>query len=100
MRPVLLSLGLCVLLIATGCGDDDSSSSTSPTSSTIGGVATLSGLQAQLASVVLQQADVPDGLEGSAPVFSTNAEVAGADQDTLAKLTQQGRQLGVDVQFV
>jgi hypothetical protein len=66
----------------------------------VGGIATLSGLQAQLASVVLQQSDVPEGLDGSAPAFSTDEDVAGPNTNQLQTLLQQGRQLGVDVQFL
>jgi hypothetical protein len=43
---------------------------------------------------------VLDGLEGSGPAFSTNEQVAGPNIDVMQKLVDEGRQLGVDVQFI
>jgi hypothetical protein len=100
-------LGTCLgalLLMAASCGGGggggDSTATTSATPGDTGSIATLSGLQAQLASVLLQQADVPDGLEGSSPSFSTNLDVAGQNNDVMQTLIKEGRQLGVDVQFI
>jgi hypothetical protein len=97
-------LGACVgalLLMAAACGGGgDSTATTSSTPVDTGSIATLSGLQAQLASVLLQQTDVPDGLEGSSPSFSTNLDVAGQNNDVMQTLIKEGRQLGVDVQFI
>jgi hypothetical protein len=87
-----------VFVFACGGGGNDPGSAT-PTAS-VGGIATLTGLQAQLASVVLQQSDVPSGLQSSAPTFSTDEDVAGQNTGQLQTLQQQGRQLGVDVQFI
>ncbi len=50
--------------------------------------------------MLLQQTDVPDGLDASAPIFSTNEDVAGANVAQLQTLVNEGRQLGVDVQFI
>ena len=60
-----------ILLVAAGCGGDNGPNGTTTPTGTVAGIATLSGLQAQLASVLLQQADVPPGLDASAPSFST-----------------------------
>lgn len=102
--------GACVIVAATvlavaflwpdGGGDDPAGSATTSTTTGPGGIATLSGLQAQLAAVVLQQSEVPEGLDAGAPAFSTNEDLAGANQEALRKLVDQGRQLGVDVQFI
>lgn len=101
LMKLLLGLSACAfLLLAAACGDDDATVTGSPTTSTDGSIATLSGLQAELASVVLQQADVPDGLERSAPIFTDNQQLAGPDEELLAKVVRQGRQLGVEVQFL
>lgn len=100
MRHVFLYSGLGLLLLVAACGGDDSSGSGTPTGTDNGGIATLSGLQGQLAAVLLQQAEVPDGLEGSAPDFSTNEDLAGPNQQELQRLVEQGRQLGADVQFI
>jgi len=88
-----------MLVVACGGGDDSTGSGT-PATTGVGGIATLSGLQGQLAAVVLQQAEVPDGLDAAAPAFSTNDDIAGQNQAVLQKLVEQGRQLGVDVQFL
>jgi hypothetical protein len=102
MTPALLGTCLgALLLMAVACGGaGDSTATTSSTPGDTGSVATLSGLQAQLAAVLLQQADVPDGLEGSSPSFSTNQDVAGENNDVMQTLIKEGRQLGVDVQFI
>ena len=99
MRHVVLYAGLGLFLLVAACGGGGSSGSATPTAS-VGGVATLSGLQGQLAAVVLQPGDVPAGLDGTSPTFSTNLDVAGSNQDALQKLVEQGRQLGVDVQYI
>ncbi len=98
MRHVVLYAGLGLFLLVAACGGGGSSGSATPTAS-VGGVATLSGLQGQLAAVILQPGDVPDGLDGTSPTFSTNVDVAGSSQDVLQKLVEQGRQLGADVQY-
>jgi hypothetical protein len=87
-----------VLLIVGACGGGSDGTPT-PTGS-FAGLATLSGLQGQLASILLQQADVPDGLDGSAPSFSTDEDVAGDNAQAMATLLDEGRQLGVDTQFI
>jgi hypothetical protein len=99
-RWLFLAVTALLFTLAVACGGGGSdASSTTPTAS-VGGIATLSGLQAQLAAVVLQQSDVPNGLEGAAPSFSTNEDVAGQNTSQLQTLVQEGRQLGVDVQFI
>jgi hypothetical protein len=100
-RQLFLAFLVLPLVFAFACGGGGGSDPTSSTpTESVGGIATLSGLQAQLASVVLQQSDVPEGLEGSAPAFSTDEDVAGPNTNQLQTLLQQGRQLGVDVQFI
>jgi hypothetical protein len=99
MRHGVLYAGLGLFLLVAACGGGGSSGSATPTAS-VGGVATLSGLQGQLAAVVLQPGDVPAGLDGTSPTFSTNLDVAGSNPDALQKLVEQGRQLGVDVQYI
>ncbi len=91
---------LAVAFLWPSGGGNDSTGSATPATTGPGGIATLSGLQGQLAAVVLQQSEVPDGLDAAAPAFSTNEDVAGSNQDALAKMVNQGRQLGVDVQFI
>lgn len=100
MRRLLPFCFLCVLLALAACSGGGDSVSSTPSTTSVGGIATLSGLQAQLAAVVLQQAEVPDGLEAAAPAFSTNGDVAGPNQEALQKMVEQGRQLGVDIQFI
>jgi hypothetical protein len=102
LRYLTLWLGglalAAVLLLAAGCGDDDSpANSGSPTT-----VATpaLTGVPGQLASVLLQPSDVPPGLDAGSPSFTTNDQLASGNPDTLAKLVAQGRQLGADVTFI
>jgi hypothetical protein len=97
-RFLLLALPF---LLATGCGSGDGapSSSGSATQSSASG-STLSPIQEKLASVILKGSDLPDGLAGGAPDFSTNEELAGPDPTELATLFAVGRQLGVDVQFI
>lgn len=96
----LAAVTTLLLAFALACGGGGSNDSFATPTGSVGGIATLSGLQAQLAAVVLQPSDVPNGLEGSAPAFSTNEDVAGQNVDQLQTLVQQGRQLGVDVQFI
>jgi len=102
MRRLFSCAVLCALLlvvVACGGGDDPNGSAT-PATTGPGGIATLSGLQGQLAAVLLQPSDVPDGLDAGAPAFSTNQDIAGTDQQALQQLVEQGRQLGVDVTFL
>jgi hypothetical protein len=114
MRRLFAGGAFTIVMLASAClvvggtvlavailwpGGGDSSGSATPSTGP-GGVATLSGLQGQLAAVVLQPGDVPDGLDGTSPTFSTNVDVAGSNQAALQKLVEQGRQLGVDVQFI
>jgi hypothetical protein len=99
MRHVVLYASLGLFLLVAACGGGTSSGSATPSTGP-GGVATLSGLQAQLAAVLLQPGDVPVGLEGSAPTFTTNVDLAGSSQGALQKLVDQGRQLGADVQYI
>lgn len=101
MAPSAFCGVLCALLVlSAACGGGATGVTSATPTGSVAGIATLSGLQGQLASVLLQQADVPDGLDGSAPVFSTNADVAGSNTSQLQTLVNEGRQLGVDVQFI
>lgn len=101
MNRYLFGLLAATLALLAACGGDDGDT-TSPTSSgsTVAPTASLSPLERSLASVVLQPADLPDGLDSGAPDFVTNDELAGSDQEMLARLVQVGRQLAVDVQFI
>jgi hypothetical protein len=94
-----LLAALSALLVACG-GGDGSSGSPTPSGSTVAPTATLTPLQQSLASVVLQPADLPEGLDSGAPDFSTNEDLAGSDLEMLDHLVQVGRQLGVDVQYI
>ena len=89
-----LILLVAALSILAACGGDDgetSSSSARPTASL--------SLEEQLAAVLLQPDDVLEGLVGSVPIYSTNAQLAADDQD-LERIEATGRLLGVDVQYV
>lgn len=99
-RYLLLTLALlAAVALACGGGDGNNASQT-PTGSEAPGTATLSPMEQALASVVLTSADLPEGLEGSAPDFATNEELAGPNLEELQRLIDVGRQLGVDVQFI
>jgi hypothetical protein len=103
MKRLFFGIGVALALAlvgACGGGGSDSAAVSGSTTPTPNGVATLSGLQGQLASVVLQQSDMPDGLDGSGPTFSTDEDVAGPNVQALQTMVQEGRQLGVDVQFI
>jgi hypothetical protein len=89
---------IVTILLLAACNGDDSPREPSATDDV--GLPTLTGIQGQLAAIVLQQSDVPEGLEGSAPSFSTNEDIAGLSAEVMQTLVQQGRQLGVDVQFL
>jgi len=95
----LLAGALLFLGGACAGGDDGNASPTQPGASTPAGH-TLSPLEQKLASVVLQPNEVPTGMDAGAPDFTTNEELAGADQAELQRLMDLGRQLGVDVQFI
>jgi len=88
---------LAALLIAAACngGDDDDTEVTGET-----GSATPTTLEAQLAGILLQDDEIPEGLQGSGLAFSTNEDLAGPSQEELARLTALGRQLGVDLTFI
>jgi hypothetical protein len=90
----------CALFAACGGGDDSASSGSPTPASSSSPNATLTPLQQQLASVVLTEADLPEGLAGAGPTFSTNDDIAHGNQDVLAGLVQVGRQLGVDITFI
>jgi hypothetical protein len=100
MNRLIVGGVAAILLVAAGCGGDNGANGTTTPTGSVAGIATLSGLQAQLASVLLQQADVPPGLDASAPSFSTNQDVAGSNVQALQTMLDQGRQLGVDSQFI
>ncbi len=92
--PRYLILLVAALLLLAACGGDDggnSSPTAPPTASP--------SLEEQLAAVLLQPEDVPAGLQGSAPIYSTNADIA-ADEQDLVRIEATGRLLGVDVQYV
>ncbi len=59
-----------------------------------------SALQDQLQSVLLTDADVTPGLQGSGLAFSTNEQVAGSSEEELNRLNLIGRLLGVDLTFL
>jgi hypothetical protein len=88
-----------VLLLGACGGDDDdddpaesgSPSAASPTTGTI---------EEQLESILLNDDDVPDGLEGSGLAYSTNEQLAGSSEEELQRLNLLGRQLGVDLTFI
>lgn len=100
MNRYILAFAAALFALLAACGGGDSSSSQTPSGSTAVPTASLSPLQASLASVVLQASDLPSGLDAGSPDFSTNEDLAGPDQDMLAHLVELGRQLGVDVQFI
>jgi hypothetical protein len=98
MNRYFLALLAALFALLAACGGDDDGPN-DPTATAVP-TASLSPLEQALASVVLQPADLPEGLESGAPDFSTNEDLAGSDQDMLAHLVEVGRQLGVDVQFI
>lgn len=98
MHRWLAGLSLALICLTLACGGDDSETAPVPTASA--GGTTLTGLQAQLSAILIQPSEVPEGLEGSAPAFSTNADLAGPYPEVLQKLKDQGRLLGVDVQYI
>lgn len=81
-----LLLGLVALLVLS-CGGDDE------------GGPTVEEQQATLGSVVLTEAELPDGLIEVGRSFSDN-EAAADDPATLERLDSWGRQLGLRVNYV
>jgi hypothetical protein len=109
VRLLTIALAAFVVALAAACGGDDdapadSSSSASPTGGAPTSNSTLDPAQAelreQLGSILLQQTDLPPGLEGGSPIFSTNEDLAGDNAEVLAQLVAAGRQLGADKQFI
>lgn len=98
-RLLIIFALLPLLLLVAACGsDDDTVGGGELTQSPAPGV-TLSSLEQSLASVLLEESDLPPGLQGTAPIFSTNDDLA-ADSERLATIIATGRRLGVDVQFI
>jgi len=96
-RLLILTCILAVLaVIAAACGgggDDDDAATGSPAPS---GEPTLEDM---LASVLLLAGDVPAGLQGAGPNFSTNADIASGEED-LNRINATGRLLGADIQYI
>ena len=95
----LLALFASITLLLAACGGDDDSSqaasgSPSPAAPTSGAV------EDQLAAVLLTDADVTQGLQGSGLEYSTNEQLAGSSEEELQRLNLLGRQLGVDLTFI
>ncbi len=102
------------MIVAAACsggGDSDEPTPTAAPSSTVCGTpdaasdetANPQDIAAQLAAVVLREGDLPDNLQRSSLIFSTNDELSqGAPDEAaeLARLEELGRQLGVEVAFV
>lgn len=100
MNRYLFGLLAATLALLVACGGDATINIGGQGSPTAVPTVTLTPLQQSLASIVLQPADLPDGLDSGAPDFSTNEDLAGSDLEMLAHLIEVGRQLGVDVQFI
>jgi len=113
--PVVTLLAALVVLAAVACsgggGDSDGPTPTAAPSFTICGTpdapldetANPQDIEAQLAAAVLREGDLPDDLQRSSLIFSTNEELSqGAPDEAaeLARLEELGRQLGVEVAFV
>lgn len=102
MKPLsvlyLLPLLLGIALIA-GCGNDDGGATPSA-SSPPADTSTLDPLRSQLASVLLTEADVPQGLQASGLAFSSNEDLAGPSVEELLRLAEIGRLMGVDLTFI
>lgn len=98
--PRFLTAAFAALILLSACGGDDNAPDTStPGDSTPAGN-TLSALEQSLSSIILQPAELPEGMEGGAPDFATNEDLARGDAEALQRLIDVGRQLGVDVQFI
>ena len=106
MMPVshryLLLLPLVVALIIAACGgDDDGAATPTPSGSTQPSeVPTLDPLRAELASILLTEDDVPQGLQASGLNFSSNEDLAGPSDEELLRLDELGRLMGVDLTFI
>lgn len=87
-------------VIACGGDDDDPPADSASVSVTPPVSAEQQDLRDKLASILLRPSDLPPGLELSGPIFSTNEQVAGPNQDELQRLIELGRQLGVDSQYI
>ena len=111
--PLVTLLAALVVLVAVACsgGDSDEPTPTAAPPSTVCGTpdaapdetANPQDIEAQLEAVVLREGDLPDELQRSALIFSTNEELADSAPDgaaELARLEELGRQLGVEVAFV
>ena len=96
MKPLshryLLLLPLVVALIAACGGSSD-------VEINVDGP-TLDPLRSQLASVLLTEDDVPQGLQASGLAFSTNEDLAGPSAEELLRLGELGRLMGVDLTFI
>ena len=110
---VSLLAALVVLLVAACSDDGDSadSSSTVAASSTICGTPDASpdvtadpqDVRAQLTAVVLREGDLPEELQRSSVIFSTNDDLSQGAPDEAAellRLEELGREMGVEVGFV
>src|SRR5262245_20251609 len=95
----MFAVGILFLLAACG-GDDDSPSGSTSAGPSASPASSLSPLFQKLASVLLQQSDLPVGLEGGAPQFTTNDDLANGDANQAATIAAAGRQIGADVQFI
>jgi hypothetical protein len=100
MRFVLFFSLFALFASASACGGDDDGGGDDTPTAAVSPTVTRDPLQAGLASVLLQDEDVPEGLEGSGLNFSDNSQVAGPNQAELERLNTLGRQLGVDLTFV
>ncbi len=113
--PVVVLLAAFVVFVVVawpgGGGDSDEPTPTTAPSSTVCGApdappdetANPQDIEAQLAAAVLREGDLPDELQRSSLIFSTNEELSqGAPDEAaeLARLEELGRQLGVEVAFV
>lgn len=99
---VVLIGALAALAVACG-GDDDAPGDTSgsPTIAPSGTVdPNQQALRDQLASILLQANEVPPGLDVGAPIFATNEQAAGTNQEALQHMIETGRQLGADKTFL
>jgi len=106
-----LFAALAVLLVAACSGGSGGPTPTVRPSATLCGSAPASpsavvdpqDVEGRLAAVLLREGDLPDDLESSSLVFSTNEELSqGAPDETaeLARLEELGRLLGVEVAFI
>ena len=93
LAPTAAALPLLVAFV--GCGGDDDTPDPTRTTAVVD-----ESLEGQLSSILLSEADIPAGLQGSGLAFSTNADVAGPNQREFDRLTQLGRLLGVDLTFI